>query len=280
MQNSNPLSGHFRQPSVFMKLPSGGRYWQTGSISIPANGEIGIMPMTTKDEIMLRTPDALMNGQGVVSVIESCVPAISNAWAMPNIDVDAVLIAIRMATYGEEMDMESKCPTCDTENRHQFGLGQILMRVRSPNYNESVNIDNLIIKLKPVNYLQSTQNNIARFEEQKIIQLINNDDIDGDTRKAQLDIHLQKIIASNIEQLTNNTESITTENGDVVDNKAFISEFYDKSSNNVIKTVQKKLREFSDIAGLPPTRVMCEGCEKEYDLAVNFDYANFFEPLS
>ena len=280
MQNSNPLSGHFRQPSVFMKLPSGGRYWQSGSISIPANGEIGIMPMTTKDEIMLRTPDALMNGQGVVSVIESCVPAINNAWAMPSIDVDAVLIAIRMATYGEEMDMESKCPNCDTENRHQFGLGQILMRVRSPNYNESVNIDNLIIKLKPVNYLQSTQNNIARFEEQKIIQLINNDDIDGDTRKAQLDIHLQKIIASNIEQLTNNTESITTENGDVVDNKAFISEFYDKSSNNVIKTVQKKLREFSDIAGLPPTRVMCEGCEKEYDLAINFDYANFFEPLS
>ena len=280
MQNSNPLSGHFRQPSVFMKLPSGGRYWQAGSISIPANGEIGIMPMTTKDEIMLRTPDALMNGQGVVSVIESCVPAISNAWAMPNIDVDAVLIAIRMATYGEEMDMESKCPTCDTENRHQFGLGQILMRVRSPNYNETIDIDGLIIKFKPVNYLQSTQNNIARFEEQKIIQLINNDDIDGDTRKAQLDIHLQKIIASNIEQLTNNTESITTENGDVVDNKAFISEFYDKSSNNVIKTVQKKLREFADIAGLPPTRVMCEGCEKEYDLAVNFDYANFFEPLS
>jgi hypothetical protein len=280
MQNSNPLSGHFRQPSVFMKLPSGGRYWQSGSISIPANGEIGIMPMTTKDEIMLRTPDALMNGQGVVSVIESCVPAINNAWAMPSIDVDAVLIAIRMATYGEEMDMESKCPNCDTENRHQFGLGQILMRVRSPNYNESVNIDNLIIKLKPVNYLQSTQNNIARFEEQKIIQLINNDDIDGDTRKAQLDIHLQKIIASNIEQLTNSTESITTENGDVVDNKAFISEFYDKSSNNVIKTVQKKLRELADIAGLPPTRVMCEGCEKEYDLAINFDYANFFEPLS
>ena len=280
MQNSNPLSGHFRQPSVFMKLPSGGRYWQSGSISIPANGEIGIMPMTTKDEIMLRTPDALMNGQGVVSVIESCVPAINNAWAMPSIDVDAVLIAIRMATYGEEMDMESKCPNCDTENRHQFGLGQILMRVRSPNYNETIDIDGIIIKFKPVNYLQSTQNNIARFEEQKIIQLINNDDIDGDTRKAQLDIHLQKIIASNIEQLTNNTESITTENGDVVDNKAFISEFYDKSSNNVIKTVQKKLREFSDIAGLPPTRVMCEGCEKEYDLAVNFDYANFFEPLS
>jgi hypothetical protein len=280
MQNSNPLSGHFRQPSVFMKLPSGGRYWQPGSISMPANGEIGIMPMTTKDEIMLRTPDALMNGQGVVSVIESCVPAISNAWAMPNIDVDAVLIAIRMATYGEEMDMESKCPTCDTENRHQFGLGQILMRVRSPNYNETINIDGLIIKFKPVNYLQSTQNNIARFEEQKIIQLINNDNIDGDTRKAQLDIHLQKIIASNIEQLTNSTESITTENGDIVDNKAFIAEFYDKTSNNVIKTVQKKLREFADIAGLPPTRVMCEGCEKEYDLEVNFDYANFFEPLS
>jgi len=280
MQNSNPLSGHFRQPSVYMKLPSGGRYWQPGSISMPANGEIGIMAMTTKDEIMLRTPDALMNGQGVVSVIESCVPAISNAWAMPSIDVDAVLIAIRMATYGEDMDIESKCANCETENKHQLNLGQVLMRVRSPNYNDTITVDNLTIKLKPMNYLQNTQNNIARFEEQKIIQLINNDNIDGDTRKAQLDIHLQKIIASNIEQLTNSTESITTESGEIVDNKTFIAEFYDKSSNIVIKTVQKKLREFADIAGLPPTRVKCEGCEQDYDLAVNFDYANFFEPLS
>ena len=83
MQNSNPLSGHFRQPAVFLKLPSEGRYWQSGSINMPANGEIGVMPMTAKDEIMLRTPDALMNGQGVVSVIESCVPAIQNAWSIP-----------------------------------------------------------------------------------------------------------------------------------------------------------------------------------------------------
>jgi len=53
MQNSNPLSGHFRQPSIFLKLPSEGRYWQPNSINLPANGEVGIMAMTTKDEIML-----------------------------------------------------------------------------------------------------------------------------------------------------------------------------------------------------------------------------------
>jgi len=221
-----------------------------------------------------------MNGQGVVSVIESCVPAITNAWAMPSIDVDAILIAIRIATYGEDMDMESICPQCEAENRHQFGLGQVLMRVRSPNYNDAVTIDNLVIKLKPMNYLQSTQNNLAKFEEQKIIQLIDNENIDPDTRKAQLDIHLQKIIASNVDQLTNSTESITTADGQIVDSKEFIKEFYNNTSNNVIKIVQKKLRDFAETAGLPPARVKCEGCEKDYDLAVNFDYANFFEPLS
>ena len=280
MQNSNPLSGHFRQPAVFLKLPSEGRYWQSGSINMPANGEIGVMPMTAKDEIMLRTPDALMNGQGVVSVIESCVPAIQNAWSIPTIDLDAILIAIRIATYGEEMDINSNCPSCGTENRHQVGLSNILMRVRSPNYSEKINVNGLTITLKPMNYLQSNQANIAQFEEQKIIQLINNDEIDADTRKAQLDIHLEKVIRSNITSLANSTESIITETGEVVTNQNYIAEFYANTNNGINKLVQSKLKEFADTAGLQPAKVQCESCESNYDVAITFDYANFFEPLS
>ncbi|NDB58023.1 hypothetical protein EB001_06220, partial [bacterium] len=111
MQNSmNPLAKHFRQPSVYLKLPSGGKYWPEGTINLPANGEVPIMAMTTKDEITIRTPDALMNGQGVVDLIQSCCPNITNAWAMPTIDSDAILVAIRIATNGSNMDIDSKCP--------------------------------------------------------------------------------------------------------------------------------------------------------------------------
>lgn len=280
MQNSNPLSGHFRQPSVYMKLPSGGRYWQPGSISMPANGEIGIMAMTTKDEIMLRTPDALMNGQGVVSVIESCVPAITNGWATPTCDVDAILVAIRIATYGDNMDLESKCPKCGTDSRHQLSLGPVLMRMRSPNYNDSLEIDGLTFKFKPQNYLQSNKVNIVEFEEQKLMQAIADDSLDSETRKATFNIHLQNIIDASVTLLSNCTESITMEDGTVVIDRNHINEFYINSNNKVIKIVQNKLAEYGNQAKLQPAQVVCESCENQYNIAITFDYANFFDPLS
>ena len=55
----NPLAKHFRQPAIYLQLPSGGKYWPDGSIDLPLNGQIPVYPMTTRDEISIRTPDAL-----------------------------------------------------------------------------------------------------------------------------------------------------------------------------------------------------------------------------
>jgi len=280
MQNSNPLSAHFRQPSIFLKLPSGGKYWAAGSLNLSATGEVGVMPMTAKDEIMLRTPDALMNGQGVVSVIESCVPQITNAWSIPTVDVDAILIAIRIATYGDSMDMESKCPSCGAESRHQLNLGPVLMQIRSPNYNETFEIEGLTFKFKPQNYLQSNKNNIIDFEEQKLMQVIADDSIDVETRKTTFDVHLQNIVNVSNTLLSNSTESITLEDGMIVTNREHIQEFYANANNKIIKSVQKALGQFAEQIKMKTSRVVCESCENEYNVGITFDYGNFFEPLS
>ena len=80
----NPLKGYFRRPSIYIKLPSGGNYWPQGMLEMPENGELPVYPMTAIDEITYRTPDALFNGQALVDVIQSCIPAIKNAWAIPS----------------------------------------------------------------------------------------------------------------------------------------------------------------------------------------------------
>ena len=74
-QSVNPLKQFFRQPAIYMRLPSQGEYWPEGSIALPENKELPVYPMTAIDEITYRTPDALFNGQAVVNVIKSCVPA-------------------------------------------------------------------------------------------------------------------------------------------------------------------------------------------------------------
>ena len=78
--SNNPLSQYFRQPSIYVKLPSGGQHYADGAIDMPANGELPVYPMTAIDEITYRTPDALFNGNAVTNVIKSCVPAIRDPW--------------------------------------------------------------------------------------------------------------------------------------------------------------------------------------------------------
>jgi hypothetical protein len=278
MQNStNPLAKHFRQPGVYLKLPSEGKYWPSNSISLTATGEIPVMPMTTKDEILLRTPDALMNGQGVVDVIQSCCPNISNAWGMPAIDADAILVAIRIATNGNGMNIDSKCVHCENENRHEIDLSKYLLGIRSPNYSKSYMIDGLKFIFKPINYLQFTKNSLIEFESQKIVDIALNTDLPDDVKKAQFDVQLQNVIKLTHEMITQNTESITTEEGIVVKEFDHILEFYNNAPKNVLKKVQDVIFEINNSVKKQPINVLCEACEKPYEVNVTFDYANFFE---
>ena len=53
--SNNPLTQYFRQPAVYVKLPSGGKYYSEGSIVMPANQELPVYPMTAIDEIAYKT---------------------------------------------------------------------------------------------------------------------------------------------------------------------------------------------------------------------------------
>ena len=117
VKKSNPLAGYFRHPAIYMRLPSKGRFWPDAALDLPANEELAVYPMTTKDEITLKTPDALLNGAGIVSVLQSCIPSVVDGWQTPSVDVDAMLIAIRIATYGHEMDFETVCPHCQEDRK-------------------------------------------------------------------------------------------------------------------------------------------------------------------
>ena len=115
-ETENPLVGYFRKPEVFITLPSKGKYYKEGTIDLPPNGEIGIFPMTARDELMMKTPDALLNGSSTAEVIKSCVPAIIDPWSIPSLDMDAILVGIRIATYGPELELTTKCPECQETN--------------------------------------------------------------------------------------------------------------------------------------------------------------------
>ena len=55
---SSILEDFYRSKEIFIKLPTGGK-WYKNKPHLSVTNEIGIMPMTTKDEMILKIPDSL-----------------------------------------------------------------------------------------------------------------------------------------------------------------------------------------------------------------------------
>lgn len=272
----NPLSKHFRQPAIYIKLPSGGKYWKDGSLELPLSGELPVYPMVTADEIVLKTPDALMNGSSVVSVIQSCIPNIKNAWDAPSIDMDALLIAIRIASYGHTMDVTADCPKCEETSSYGIDLRIALESIHEPDYQQPLEIKGVKIKLRPQPYEESNKADTYAFEEQQLINSLTDANLDIKAKSEYIETQMRKMISVTNELLTKSTESITTADGIVVTEPEFISEFYEKAETEIVKSLNKKVAEIAKAAAIKPYNVQCEHCQHQFEMTVNFDYSSFF----
>ena len=275
-QRPNPLAGHFRQPAIYLKLPSNGRWWGDNALDMPANQELPIYPMSTKDEILLRTPDALLNGQGIVDVVQSCCPNIKDAWKMPSVDVDALLIAIRIATYGNNMSFNSKCPHCNEENTHEVDLGQPLSQLNCPDYTTPLVYKDLKIKFKPQHYFAVNKTNMIEFEEQKILTLLSDSELEPEQKSVQLTAAMNRLFDHGINSCVQSTEYVELADGTRVTEPEFIKEFYQNAESGFIKQLQAKIASFVEQAKPESLHLSCQECTKAYDMDLTFDYANFF----
>jgi phage FluMu protein Com len=245
-------------------------------VEIPVNGELPVYPMTARDEITLRTPDALLNGQGVVDVIQSCCPNIKNAWRMPSVDVDATLIALRIASYGPGMDLTSKCPKCSETNEFTINLNTVLDGIRMPSYTEKIDCGHIKVKVRPQEYFSANQTEQIRFEEQRIISTLTNESLSDEQRIAEYSKHMERIVGLNLKVLCDSTEYIETADSDIVNNPEYILEFYNNCESSLITKIQEKLAGLSAEAKIKPIDVECEFCKDPYLLPIMFNYSSFF----
>lgn len=240
-QPANPLTMYMRQPKIYMRLPSGGNFWPAGSLIPSENGQFPVYSMTAKDEILLNVPDALMNGQAVVDIIQNCIPNIKNAWMAPNIDLDAILIAIRIATYGEIMKTPVEFNN-GTEQEYEIDLRIVLDNLMNTvKWDSAIPISNeLTIFVKPLTYKHATEAALQSFETQKIIGFVNDDSINEEDKIRMFKESFTKLTNSTVGSIVNSIARIDTANGGT-DNPQFIKEFIDNVDKNVFSKIQEHL---------------------------------------
>ncbi len=271
----NPLAQYFRRPALYLKLPSGGKYYPAGSIDLPENKEIPVLPMTAIDEITSRTPDALFNGTAVAELIKSCVPNIKDPWSVPTMDLDPILIAIRAATHGNEMEIISVCPKCQDDSKYGVNLVGLLNGLKSGNYDDTLILDSLTIKFSPLSYRKINEINLAQFEMTQAVRNLENITDDNEKIK-QSKVTMNKLNEITISLMSESVESITTPTA-VVTEKKYIIDYLnncDKKTYDLIKNKAVNLRESSE---LKPLAVKCPSCSNEYEQQLTINVTDFFD---
>ncbi len=279
MNPNNPLKQYFRQPAIYIRLPSGGKHYATGTLNASPTGEYAVFPMTAIDEITYRTPDALYNGQATVNVIQSCVPDIRDAWSVPSTDLDTLLVAIRVATYGHDMDFATTCPACKTETEQALDLRTVLDSMRPADYARTVNVSDMEIFFRPLSYKNMNDNNKMQFESQKLLQAMPDDGVPDTAKITALGDALKKITEITITALSQSIAAIKTPQA-LVTEPEFIQDFLKNCDRQIFNQVRDFIIELKSNSEMPPLTLACPNCQHGYQQSLTLDMTSFFAPDS
>lgn len=272
--NNNPLKQYFRRPSVYLRLPSGAKGYPEGSINIPETGELPVYPMTAIDEITSRTPDALFNGVAVVELIKSCIPDIKDPWVISSTDLDAVLIAIRAASNGNDLEIESICPNCQNDGKYGVNLVAVLASLKSGDYDTELQMNDLKIKFRPLRYREMNEAGKGQFEVQKLFAAL--ESIEDDAQKASIsETALRKVTELTMDLISQAIEYIKTPNA-VVTEKEYILDFLKNCDKNLYVAIRDHNANLKAQTELKPLDIKCVSCNHEYAQPFVLNPTDFF----
>ena len=278
---ANPLKKYFRQPKVYITLPSKGKFYTDGTLNLPENGELPVYAMTARDELTMKTPDALLNGQATVEMIKSCIPSIVDPWQMPSIDLDASLIAIRIATYGDDMEITTKEPGTGEDKTFGVDLRQMLNKLVTVEYENVVTINDMQVTIRPLSYREFTDSSLKTFEEQRIFALVNDETMPDEEKLGKFNQSFKKLTDLTITVLAKSIHSIQI--GDTtVSDREHIDEFIKNTDKEFFKFITDHLDIQRAKFSLEPIQVKSSkedieaGAPAEWEIPITFDQSNFF----
>jgi hypothetical protein len=279
----NPLANFMRQPKIYMKLPTNGTYWAPKSLEMTETGDFPVYSMTARDELIFKTPDALLNGQAMVDVIQSCIPNIKNAWACPTLDLDSILIAIRLATYGDRMPIKYKIPVTLEEVEFDLDLRHLLdQQLTSVGWDEQIQIsEDLTVFVRPLTYKHMTQIGLKSFETQKILNMVNDDSLSEEQKLELFNRSFGNLTQVTVDLISESIYKIVSTGVEVTDAK-HIKEFIGNCDKDVFDKIKNHLDELKKHNELKPLTAntteeqQAEGAPATYEIPINFNNSDFF----
>lgn len=259
-QITNPLMQRIQLPGETFALPSGGIFYEDGVLdSSSTNAEIHVHPMTTIDEIVLKTPDMLFSGDAVRQVFKRCIPQILNVDKMLSKDVDYLLVCLRKVSYGTDLTVEytHNCKNA-TSHKYTIDISGFISHAKKIDpttlqANFSVIMPNgQVVKMKPIGF-------------KDFVSVMQSSNL------AEEDINPEKIKTS----LMNSLSGIIV-NVDEVKDPVMIREWLEGVPPSFIKAINKKVETTLDWGSSFTVKKTCSDCNKEISIDTPMNPLSFF----
>lgn len=282
MTSENPLQKYFRQPKIYVKLPTGGKF--NPELETTILDEIAVCSMSAIDEITLKNPDALLNGEAMNSVIKSCVPAIKNPMKLCNIDIEALFLAIQYATYHDNITHQHKCLNCSEITEYKINVEDMLSRFPEIDYIDPILYEDINIHVRPPTLENISRMALIELEQQRIIRNFQETDRDfkqeenSDLLVAQRFYNsFKKIATFNVDMLANTIGKIETPEGEIT-NQSIITDFLQNVPASIVsklnKAVETLIKKPEDVNKMNFT---CESCGQKDIVYMEMNPVNFSE---
>ena len=274
---NNPLIDFYREKEIYVTLPTQGK-WYKNKPKLTDDGEIGIMPMTMKDEMLLNIPDSLYNGESLYEIFKSIVPDIIDPYEISIPDVDVLLLASKAVSNGPDLPIDTRCPHCQTLTSYSISLTTILSKVKKIELVTEVEVKKLKIKMRPNTLASVTASSMQSIESARYILKMQKDN--PEQNHDMIKRSLETATAAGIGVLADAIESIELPDGTIVTDFDQILDWVKNSDASTISVLKKLSVKMND-SGIEKTfSFTCgnEECNKEFIAPMEFNPAFFFTP--
>jgi len=278
--SENPLKHLYRSKTVYISLPSKGKYYPSG-IDLSVDGELGLMPMTTSDEIKLKSPDALFNGEAMFEMLQSCVPDIKNPKEIPACDLDVILFGIRIATSGDMLEITSKCPHCEESHDYEVNLPVIMASAKGIQDQNWIDIDEKTrVYVRPYSLMSQIKSNIRQFHNYRMEATLNQDSMKDDEKAELFNTILAAATGITVELCASNILKVelTDENQKKTEvaETNHIYEWVNNMDSATYKKIINLIKTLGNAQIESDTTIKCAGCTKDYKTVIDLDPITFF----
>lgn len=253
----NPLMAKIRMPGQTYQIPSQGLFYTNGELADTVeNGEVHVYPMTTIDEIVIRTPDMLFSGDSIEQVFKRCIPSVLKPKELFAKDVDFLMVCLRQVSYGEQFEVihSHDCENAK-ENSYTVMMKQFINNTKQidPTTIQQVfhvTLDNgQVVELLPIKYVNLI----------KIMQVFEESITPEESQERMIDT-LSGIISS--------VDGIT--------DKKNIEEWLSAIPIKWAKQVSGAIDHTTDWGPDFTTTVKCKDCGENMDITIPMNPVSFF----